>query len=145
MIVSGQGDVLKGSAEWTRNGQVQKHEGGQITTAAAIGTVLKSFGSGQGTVKYSQLSAPFSPNGPSPKPPAIGKTAATKAAAAAADDDDDDGDDDGDDSDDDDGDDDDGDDDDRFYIALFSALKQARCAFVAYDSNEGLQSFIARF
>ena len=127
MIVSRQGDVLKGSAEWTRTGQVQKHEGGQITTAAAMGRVLKSSGSGQGTVKYSQLSATFSPNGPSPKPPAIGKRAATKAAAAAAaaaDDDDDDGG--GDDN----------DDDDRFYIALFSALKQTRCAFVAYDSNE---------
>ena len=130
MIVSGQGDVLKGSAEWTRNGQVQKHEGGQITTAAAMGWVLKSSGSGQGMVKYSQLSAPFSPNGPSPKPPAIGKRAATKAAAA---------DDDNDDAADDD------DDDDRFYINYSPLLSRLAALLSHMILNERLQSFIARF
>ena len=40
-----------------------------------------------------------------------------------------------------DGDDDDDDDDDRFDIALFSALEQTHCAFVACDSKRVTVAF----
>ena len=38
--------------------------------------------------------------------------------------------------------DDDDDDDDRFSIALFSAVEQTRCAFVACDSKRVIVAFI---
>ena len=42
-------------------------------------------------------------------------------------------------------DDDDDDDDDRFYTAIFSALEQTHCAFVAYDSKCVIVAFSSAF